>query len=61
MRRAESRERFWGLILAITSSRACHPFADDDPRTAEVVSKVLLLARDQEIQDPTILSQIAGR
>ncbi|WP_020472505.1 DUF5724 domain-containing protein [Zavarzinella formosa] len=37
------------------------PFADDDPRTAEVVSKVLMLARDQEIQDPTILSQIAGR
>jgi hypothetical protein len=37
------------------------PFADDDPRTAEVVSKVLLLARDKEIQDPTILEQIAGR
>ncbi len=34
------------------------PFADDDPKTAEVVSKVLLLARDNEIQDPTILSQI---
>jgi len=34
------------------------PFADDDPRTAEVVSKVLLLARDREIQDPTILEQI---
>jgi hypothetical protein len=34
------------------------PFADDDPRTAEVVSKVLLLARDYEIQDPTILEQI---
>lgn len=34
------------------------PFADDDPRTAEVVSKVLLLARDHEIQDPTILEQI---
>jgi hypothetical protein len=34
------------------------PFADDDPRTAEVISKVLLLARDQEIQDPTILEQI---
>jgi hypothetical protein len=34
------------------------PFADDDPKTAEVVSKVLLLARDKEIQDPTILSQI---
>ncbi|MBC8101970.1 MAG: DUF4132 domain-containing protein, partial [Cytophagales bacterium] len=34
------------------------PFVDDDPRTAEVVSKVLLLARDREIQDPTILEQI---
>jgi hypothetical protein len=34
------------------------PFADDDPRTAEVIAKVLLLARDKEIQDPTILEQI---
>ena len=34
------------------------PFADDDPRTAEVMSKVLLLARDHEIKDPTILDQI---
>ena len=34
------------------------PFADDDPRTAEVLSKVILLARDSEIKDPTILQQI---
>ena len=34
------------------------PFADDDPRTAEVLSKVLLLARDDEIQDPLILEQL---
>ncbi len=34
------------------------PFADDDPKSAEVVSKVLLLARDNEIQDPTILRQL---
>jgi hypothetical protein len=34
------------------------PFADDDPRTAEVLSKLLLLARDHEIQDPTILEQL---
>ena len=34
------------------------PFADDDPRTAEVISKVLLLARDREIQDPGILEQL---
>ena len=34
------------------------PFADDDPKTAEVMSKVLLLARDREIKDPNILDQI---
>jgi len=34
------------------------PFADDDPKTAEVMSKVLLLARDKEIKDPNILDQI---
>jgi Family of unknown function (DUF5724)/Domain of unknown function (DUF4132) len=34
------------------------PFADDDPRTAEVVAKVLLLARDREIRDPSILEQL---
>jgi hypothetical protein len=34
------------------------PFADDDPRSAEVLSKVLLLAKDKDIQDPTILTQI---
>ena len=34
------------------------PFADDDPKTAEVLSKILLLARDKEIQDPSILAQI---
>ena len=34
------------------------PFADDDPKTAEVMSKVLLLARDDQIRDPTILEQL---
>jgi hypothetical protein len=34
------------------------PFADDDPKTAEVVSKTVMLARDEEIKDPTILSQL---
>jgi hypothetical protein len=34
------------------------PFADDDPKSAEVLSKVLLLARDKEIKDPTILQQL---
>jgi hypothetical protein len=34
------------------------PFADDDPKTAEVIAKVLLLARDDQIKDPTILEQL---
>jgi hypothetical protein len=34
------------------------PFADDDPKTAEIVSKTLLLARDHQIKDPTILEQL---
>ena len=49
------------LIVPIHSQhrgRVFLPFADDDPKTAEVLSKVLLLARDREIQDPNILDQI---
>src|SRR5262249_30933037 len=34
------------------------PSADDDPKTAEVIAKVLLLARDDQIQDPGILDQL---
>jgi Family of unknown function (DUF5724)/Domain of unknown function (DUF4132) len=48
-------------IVAVSAQhrgRIFLPFADDDPRTAEVVSKVVLLARDHEIKDPTILSQL---
>ncbi|MDR1085863.1 MAG: DUF4132 domain-containing protein [Deltaproteobacteria bacterium] len=36
------------------------PFADDDPRTAEIMSKILLLAEDNKIKDPIILEQILG-
>jgi hypothetical protein len=34
------------------------PFADDDPKTAEIVAKALLLARDSDIKDPAILAQL---
>ena len=49
------------FIVAVHSQhrgRLFLPFADEDPRTAEVMSKVLLLARDREIKDPNILDQI---
>ena len=34
------------------------PFVDEDPKTAEVLSKILMLARDESIKDPYILEQI---
>jgi hypothetical protein len=49
------------LIVAVHSQyrgRLFLPFADEDPRTAEVMAKTLLLARDDQIKDPSILSQI---
>ncbi|MEM1186739.1 MAG: DUF5724 domain-containing protein [Planctomycetota bacterium] len=49
------------VIVAVQSQyrgRLFLPFADEDPRTAEVMAKVLLLARDHEIKDPMILEQI---
>ena len=45
-------------VSAQHRGRVFLPFADDDPRTAEVVSKVLMLARDDKIQDPSILAQL---
>ncbi|MDR2487567.1 MAG: DUF4132 domain-containing protein, partial [Clostridiales Family XIII bacterium] len=50
-------------ILAVPSQhrgRVFLPFADDDPRTAEILSKALLLADDAKIKDPAILAQIRG-
>ncbi len=53
-----------GTMLSILPVHSQHrgrlflPFADDDPRTAEILSKVLLLAEDAKLQDPTILAQI---
>ena len=53
------------FLVAVQSQhrgRIFLPFADDDPKTAELLSKVILLARDHEIKDPKLLRQIqAGR
>lgn len=34
------------------------PFADDDPKTAEIMSKIILLSEDTKIRDPEILDLI---
>jgi len=48
-------------ILAVQSQHRGKfflPFLDEDPRTAEIVSKIVLLANDTKIKDPMILDQI---
>lgn len=55
-----------GLQLSIIPVHSQHrgrvflPFVDDDPKSAEIISKMLLLAKDDTIKDPTILQQIHG-
>ncbi len=34
------------------------PFVDEDPKTAEIISKIVLFAEDGKIKDPIILEQI---
>ena len=45
-------------VHAQARGRIFLPFADDDPRTAEIMSKIILLAEDKKIKDPSILTQI---
>ncbi|QXP59963.1 DUF4132 domain-containing protein [Olleya sp. HaHaR_3_96] len=53
-----------GLALSIIPVHSQHrgrmflPFVDDDPKSAEIISKMKLLSEDNKIQDPTILAQI---
>ena len=35
------------------------PFIDDDPKTAEIITKIVFLAEDSKIKDPNILVQIS--
>ena len=34
------------------------PFLDEDPKTAEILAKIILFAEDQKIKDPYILDQM---
>ncbi|WP_434036210.1 DUF5724 domain-containing protein [Formosa sp. 4Alg 33] len=53
-----------GLSLSIIPVHSQHrgrmflPFVDEDPKSAEIISKMKLLSEDNKIQDPTILAQI---
>ncbi|MEM9929629.1 MAG: DUF4132 domain-containing protein, partial [Bacteroidota bacterium] len=50
-------------LLAVHSQhrgRIFLPFLDDDPKSAEIIAKMKLLAEDGKIKDPTVLGQIMG-
>jgi hypothetical protein len=36
------------------------PFIEEDPKTAEIITKMLLLSEDEKIKDPSIISQIVN-
>ena len=49
-------------VLAVQSgkkSKLFLPFIDEDPKTAEIMTKVLTFAQDDKIKDPYIMHQIA--
>lgn len=48
-------------ILAVHSQhrgKLFLPFLDEDPKTAEILSKVIMLADDKKIKDPSVLEQL---
>lgn len=53
-----------GSMLSVLPVHSQHrgriflPFVDEDPKTAEIISKVILFSEDHKLKDPTILSQI---
>jgi hypothetical protein len=56
--------RMPGSMVCIIPVHAQHrgrlflPFTDDDPKSAEVLSKILMLAKDAAIKDPNILDHL---
>ena len=54
-----------GTMLSVLPVHSQHrgriflPFVDEDPKTAEIISKVILFSEDHKLKDPTILLQIA--
>ncbi|MEI7728290.1 MAG: DUF5724 domain-containing protein [Verrucomicrobiota bacterium] len=56
-RKADGKELILQALPA-AKPRVFLPFAEDDAQTTEVLSKILLLARDNAIKDPSILSQL---
>ena len=46
------------LVHAQHRGKIFLPFVDEDPKTAEILSKILMFAEDQKIKDPAVIRQI---
>lgn len=53
-----------GIMIAVVPvhsqrrGRVFLPYLDEDPKTAEIISKILLFSEDSKIKDPEIVRQI---
>jgi len=54
----EPSGRYLCIVPRMSTQQLYLPFEESDPRTAEILSKILLLVRDDQITDPDILKQI---
>jgi hypothetical protein len=50
--------RYLCIVPAAERDRVYLPFEDDDEKTSEIISKIVLLAHDSAIQDRRILGQL---
>lgn len=54
----EPSGRYLCIVPRMSRQQLYLPFEESDPRTVEILSKILLLAQDDRITDPDILKQI---
>jgi hypothetical protein len=54
------RGRYLCIVPRMQDERLYLPFEENDAKTSEIFSKILLLAEDEQITDPAILRQISS-
>jgi hypothetical protein len=55
----EPSGRYLCIVPAPGRDRLFLPFEDDDEKTCEIISKIVLLAHDSSIRDPSIIRQLS--
>lgn len=57
----EPAGRYLCIVPVPERDRLFLPFEEDDKKTSEIISKIVLLAHDSSIRDPSILAQLPQR